>query len=210
MRKSNMHYRGRSIGEGWETLLDEVYHDGEATVDDGIELLEMLNVFVELEYPLLDPENDEFLQRHMDEDRVEWMLDNFHSQDPIDGWGYSYGSRFQDFEGHDQLEYVKEKLTEKPTSKSATISSMYPPGDSDHVPCICTLDFKLRDGLLMTAFFRSQDVGKKFYADMIALKEIQEDVAKYLSVENNKMVIQVVSAHIYETDFELVEEILDS
>lgn len=203
-----MNYRGNSIGEGWETMLEEVYHDGETTVDDGAELLEKLNILVEFEYPFLNPEDDEFLQRHMDEDRVEWMIDNFHSEEPIEGWGYSYGSRFKDFEGHNQLTYVNDKLTEKPTSKSATITSMYPPGDTKHVPCICTLDFKIRDGLLMTAFFRSQDIGKKFYADVIALKRIQEEVSNHLDVNNNKMVIQVVSAHIYETDFDLVEDII--
>jgi thymidylate synthase (methanogen type) len=205
-----MNYRGHSIGDGWKTLLEEAYNNGGTTVDDGVELRELLNVLVELEYPIIDPKEDDFLRQNMDEDRVEWMIDNFHSENPIEGWGYSYGSRFKDFEGHNQLNYVKEKLTEKPTSKSATITAMYPPGDEKHVPCICTLDFKLRDGLLMTAFFRSQDIGKKFYADMIALKRIQKEIADNLGVENNKLIVHVVSGHIYETDFELVEEILET
>lgn len=203
-----MHVSGSSIGEVWHQLLKQVYEEGGKTTDDGVELTEALDVQVELQYPVTDLEDDEFLQQHMNEEDVQWMLDNFHSMEPIEGWGYSYGSRFRDFEGYNQFEYVEEKLTSKPTSKSATITSMYPPGDQDHVPCICTLDFKLRDGLMMTAFFRSQDIGKKSYADLIALKRIQDEMADDLEAGNNKMRLHIVSAHIYESDYDRVENIV--
>lgn len=203
-----MQVAGSSIGNVWHQLLKHVYEDGGTTTDDGVELTEALDVHVELQYPVTDLEEDEFLQQYMNDEDVRWMLANFHSQEPIEGWGYSYGSRFRDFEGHDQLKYVRDKLSSKPTSKSATVTSMYPPGDQQHVPCISTLDFKLRDGLMMTAFFRSQDIGKKSYADLIALKRLQDELAHDLDVENNKMRLHIVSAHIYETDYGRVEDIL--
>jgi thymidylate synthase len=205
----SLRVENNSIGATWQTLLNEVYNKGGTTVDDGIELSERINVIVDINFPITPVDEDEFLQENMDPEKVEWMDDNFHSMEPVEGWGYSYGSRFRDFGGENQIDYVKSKLTEKPTSKSATISLMNPPEDRKHVPCICTLDFKLRDGLVMTAFFRSQDIGKKFYADMIALKKIMDEVADHLDVDKNQMEIHIASAHIYENDYDTVEDILN-
>lgn len=203
-----MQFRAESIGGAWEELLQATYESDRTVRDDGMELRELVNVLVRVEAPLPPIEEDPFLGRHGDEEMIQWMHDNFHSMEPIEGWGYSYGSRFYDFDGVDQIEYVKEKLAATPESKSATVSSMKPPEDAKHVPCICTLDFKVRDGLLLTAFFRSQDVGKKFAPDLLALYEIFEDVAAHLDVAENALVVHVASAHIYESDYELVEEIL--
>lgn len=203
-----MQFHARSIGNAWKELLDATYGSDRTVRDDGMELRELVNVLVTIEAPLPPIEEDVFLRRNKDDELVRWMHDNFHSKDPIEGWGYSYGSRLYDFDGLDQIEYVKEKLDTKPESKSATISSMYPPEDSKHVPCICTLDFKIRDGLILTAFFRSQDVGKKFAPDLLALQEIFEDVAMHLDVAKNEFVVHIASAHIYESDYEQVEEML--
>lgn len=204
-----MKYESSSIGELWRQLLEDAVEKNQTTEDDGIELLELLNVKVEIDLPITPPEEDAFLSENMDPEMVEWMYNNFLSEDPVEDWGYSYGSRLKDFHGEDQLEYITEKLTRKPTSKSATISFMNPPEDKKHVPCICVLDFKLRDGLLMTVFFRSEDIGKKFYADMLSLKKIYEKVADRLNAEKNKIVVYICSAHIYETEYNKVDEMLE-
>lgn len=203
-----MHFHGECIGDVWEELLKATYESENTVNDDGMELRELLNVIVTVEAPIPAIEEDPFLHRNKDDDMIQWMHDNFHSMTPIDGWGYSYGSRFFNFNGINQIEYVKEKLDTEPDSKSATISAMNPPDDSKHVPCICTVDFKIRDGLILTAFFRSQDVGKKFAPDLLALHELFEDIAGHLDVGRNKFVIHIASAHIYESDYELVEEML--
>lgn len=197
-----------SIGEAWKELLNETWASDQTVCDDGMELRELVNVVLTIEAPLPPIEEDPFLQRNKDDEMIEWMHENFHSMDAIEGWGYSYGSRFYDFNGINQIETVKQKLATSPESKSATITSMNPAEDSKHVPCICTLDFKIRDGLIMTAFFRSQDVGKKFAPDLLALHELFNDVAEHPDVAKNKFVIHIASAHIYECDYELVEEML--
>lgn len=203
-----MEIRGESIGEAWNALLEATYRTDQTVWDDGMELRELVNVTVVVDAPFPSVEADPFLRRNEDEELVEWMHDNFHSMVPIEGWGYSYGSRFYDFDGVDQIEHVKEKLAANPESKSATISAMNPPEDEKHVPCICTLDFKIRNGLVLTAFFRSQDVGKKFAPDLLALEEMFEDVAAHLDVPGNTIVVHIASAHIYESDYHLVEEML--
>lgn len=203
-----MHLRGESIGEAWEALLEATYRSDGTVRDDGMELRELVNVTVVVEAPLPPVDADPFVRRNTDDELVQWMHDNFHSTAPIEGWGYSYGRRLYDFDGVDQIEHVKEKLAENPESKSATVSAMYPPEDGRHVPCICTLDFKVRDGLVLTTFFRSQDVGTKFGPDLLALEEIFEDVAENLDVPGNRLVVHIASAHIYESDYERVEEML--
>lgn len=203
-----MHVSAESIGEAWNELLTATYDSDRTVRDDGMELRELVNVLVTVKAPLPPVEDDPFVRRNADEEMIEWMHDNFHSMAPIDGWGYSYGSRFYEFDGIDQVEYVKEKLASKPESKSATISAMYPPEDANHVPCICTLDFKVRDGLILTAFFRSQDIGKKFAPDLLALNEMYEEIAAHLGVAQNELVVHIASAHIYESDYDLVDEML--
>lgn len=203
-----MHFRAESIGDAWRDLLEATYGSDRTVRDDGMELRELVNVLVTIEAPIPPMPDDAFLRQNSDDELVQWMHDNFHSMDPIDGWGYSYGSRLYDFEGVNQLEYVKAKLAADQESKSATVTAMYPPGDSTHVPCICSLDFKVRDGLILTAFFRSQDVGRKFASDVLALQEVFDDVAAHLGVARNRMVVHVVSAHIYERDYDHVEQML--
>lgn len=203
-----MHVQAERIGDAWHELLTATYESDRTVRDDGMELRELVNVLVTLEAPLPPIEEDPFLQQHRDDEMIEFMYDNFHSMEPVEGWGYSYGSRFYDFDGVDQVDYVKRKLEESPESKSATVTSMKPPEDDRHVPCICTLDFKLRGGLVLTAFFRSQDVGKKFAPDLLALQDLYEDVATHLGAERNRVVVHVASAHIYESDYDLVEEML--
>jgi thymidylate synthase len=46
------------------------------------------------------------------------------------------------------------------------------------MPCIMSLDVKIRGNeVLRTGFFRSQDIGKKFYADILAFGAIQKEIA---------------------------------
>lgn len=203
-----MHVHAQSIGEAWKELLEATFASDRTVQDDGMELRELLNVLVTLEAPYPPVEEDPFLRRNKDDEMISWMHDNFYSMTPIDGWGHSYGSRFYDFDGVDQIENVKEKLAATPESKSATISSMNPPEDNRHVPCICTLDFKIRDGLLLTAFFRSQDIGKKFGPDALALQTMMDEVAEHLGAARNEIVVHIASAHVYESDYEAVEEML--
>lgn len=203
-----MHVCAESIGDAWRDLLEAIYESDQTVRDEGMELRELVNVLVTIEAPIPPAEEDAFLRRNADDELVQWMHDNFHSMVPVEGWGYSYGSRLYDFEGVDQIEHVKEKLSADPEAKSATVSAMYPPGDSSHVPCICSLDFKVRDGLILTAFFRSQDVGRKFAPDLLALQTVFEDVATHLGVARTRMVVHVASAHIYERDYDRVEEML--
>lgn len=142
---------------------------------------------------------------------IDWMVNkNFGGSEPILDWGYCYGTRFSNFKGVNQIEKIVTKLRKNPESKSATISLIDPSTDFDgHMPCIVALDFKIRDSkLYVTGFFRSQDVGKKLYADIIALGTIQKKISELLSIKKGSVKIFISSAHIYEADFEKINRFI--
>jgi thymidylate synthase len=71
-----------------------------------------------------------------------------------------------------------------------------------HMPCIISLDFKIRNEQLdITGFFRSQDIGKKIYADILALNAILTEVSEKIKVKSGDVKIFISSAHIYEQDY---------
>lgn len=116
---------------------------------------------------------------------------------------------YSDFGGINQIQNVIQKLKKNPESKSATITLMNPDGDKHHMPCIVALDFKIRNKqLMLTAFFRSQDVGKKIYADIICLGEIEKQIADSVGVAMGPLNILIVSLHVYEADFEKIADLI--
>ena len=175
---------------------------------DGVELIELTNLLCIVQRPwVVDP----LVVRFGDKSMLEFMRGNFHDTEPIPGWGYSYGQRIFDYDGFDQLERVVGLLREKPEAKSATITLGRPGGDSGHQPCINVLDFKLRGGLLQIGcFFRSQDVGKKLFADVISLGEIGQMVAARVGCRPGPLVQVSCSSHIYGEDVERVKQLLAS
>ena len=100
-------------------------------------------------------------------------------------------------------ESEQEKLVNNPEAKSATIALMNPEEDYEgHMPCIISLDFKIRNEQLdITGFFRSQDIGKKIYADILALNAILTEVSEKIKVKSGDVKIFISSAHIYEQDY---------
>ena len=93
-------------------------------------------------------------------------------------------------------------MIKNPESKSATISFMHPGYDDKHMPCIVSMDFKIRnDKLNGNAFFTSQDACKKFYADIMCMGEILNIVSKQIKVKVGELNILIAYLHIYENDF---------
>jgi len=184
----------------WKRAAKEVYTNGSDIKDGDKNLKELLNVYITCKQPT---KNDDIITSHADKKMIDWMLDNFLKQNPVLDWGYSYGKRFFNHHGIDQVENIINKLKKNPDSKSATINLMDVEEDQKHVPCICTIDFKIRRGKLnATAFFRSQDAGKKLYADIISIGKIMEMIGQKVGVSVGDLSILIASLHIYEEDLE--------
>ena len=196
-----------SPGEAWRAGMTLVMEQGHVVRDDDVELREVLNVLYQVERPA---ERDPFVERFGDPAMIDFMQRNFRATEAIPGFGYSYGRRMRDFDGVDQLARVIQVLRDKPDSKSATITTAWPGHDESHHPCINVLDFKRRaDRLQLASFFRSQDAGKKLYADVIALGDVLHDVAQQVGCPPGRLLIFCVSSHIYDSDEQRVREILD-
>ena len=72
---------------------------------------------------------------------------------------------------------IIQKLQQHPFTKSATLSLLKPEEDQAHISCLATLDFKIRqDTLCIHAFFHSQDMGKKMYADALQILRLGQSI----------------------------------
>lgn len=190
----------KTPGEAWFKSAKLVLEEGTIVKDEEILLKESLNIFLTVKEPM---SSDKILRKYADPKMVDWMRKNFLEKEAVANWGYSYGQRFFDFDGIDQIAQIIKKLKQNPESKSATVTLMNPRGDSHHMPCIVALDFKIRkDEVMTTAFFRSQDVGKKMYADIICIGEIASQVASGVGKSLGPVNIHIVSLHAYEADWQ--------
>jgi thymidylate synthase len=198
-----------TIGNAWAKAYDLVMKNGATMTDNGTHLKEIVGLCVSIEN---GQTFDKILKTIADPEMISWMVDkNFGSSEPVLDWGYSYGMRLRDFDGINQIDEVVKKLREQPNSRSATITLTKPTKDfAGHMPCVVAIDLKVRQGKLhLSGFFRSQDIGKKFYADMIALASIQKEVADKLDKSCGRIELLITSAHIFEVDFDK-HKVIDS
>jgi thymidylate synthase len=206
-RESSFHVvQARTAGEAWCEQLALVMEQGVEVPDGNQVLREVLNVLCVVDSPA---EVDPVVRRFGDPAMIDMMRRNFLETEPLEQFGYSYGQRMHDFDGVNQLERVVETLRTRPSAKSATLTLTRPGRDDLHHPCVNVLDFKLRKGSLQLAsFFRSQDVGRKLYADVIALGELLQRVAGRVGCPAGGLVVLCASSHIYREDEGRASQIL--
>jgi thymidylate synthase len=198
-----------SIGEAWIKAAEHIFDSGQPITDDDQKLREFLHFVLIIKNPA---EGDKIVDKYGRKDMIGWMASNYLEQEPVAELNHkiSYGKRIFNYNGKDQVESIIEKLSRKPEAKSATISLMKPDKDEKYVPCICLLDFLIRDGkLTLIIMARSIDFGKKIYADLIALHKLQKRVAQGIGVPTGDLVLYCVSAHIYEENYDNIKKILE-
>lgn len=200
--------KAKSIGKAWLNACSYILSNGELVKDED----KMLKEVAHLEIKVSAPEaGDPVLKKYGNKKMLDWMLSNFLEKRLVPELknSLSYGCRLFDYNGKDQIAWAVEKLKKKPENKSTTITMLMPGSDGGYIPCISTMDFKIRNKkLVLTAFCRSLDFGKKAYANMVALHEIQGIIAKKVGVETGALVLYVVSAHVY-TEDSFIQKILD-
>lgn len=191
--------KARSICEAVIKCQRKIIKEGVFIRDNDSVVKEFLGVSVIITNPLISQDASKTL--FVDTKMYDWMQNNFFNKSPIPGWNYSYGQRLFSYNGINQTKMVIRKLTKNNFTKSATITLMKPGFDDNHVPCLTTLDFKVRNTkLVLFGFFRSQDVYKKMHADILCLARIQKIVADKIGVKIGGIYLSIASAHIYEED----------
>ena len=193
-----------SLGVAWVRCLREVLTRGEQILDGPCRLLEVSNY----NFTVTDIDLDEpLLRQFADQDRIRLMYRKYASLDVLPEYNISYGALLYDYDEVDQIDHVVQRLLGKRETKSATIT-LHPPGAAE-LSCLSLLDFKIRDGALrMTAFYRSQNVYASQPGNVLALRELQEQVAAKVDAAVGPLVLHAASAHIYEADLPAARDVV--
>jgi thymidylate synthase (methanogen type) len=110
-----------------------------------------------------------------------------------------------------QIEYIIQKLKEKPYSRRAQAITWRPLVDPFHVdpPCLQRIYMRIKDGkLLMQTTWRSRDLFRAWEANVNGMIRIQKFVADELGVEMGEYVDFSNSLHIYGNTFQEVKDML--
>lgn len=197
---------GNDIGTVWTESIKTILRYGVTVTDDKGLIRELSPLYLHIHHPA---EHDPIIERYGDKEMLLFMQQNFENANPITGWGYSYAERLYGKNNTNQIAQIISKLIQYPATKSATLSLLRPEDDKLHTPCLTTLDFKIRQHILCVhAFFRSQDIGKKLYADALQLLRLGKSMANDLLIENISLFLSICSAHIYEDDIPEMKRII--
>lgn len=205
--------RAKTISDAWQRGLGYIWRQGEEITDErGTRIRELLalQVVVEEPYRQMIPPGYSW-----NEERLEEYAGQLLSGDNP-GFEYTYGQRLRAWSlpGYppiDQIDLAVSRLKASASSRRATAVTWIAPVDSakEEVPCMIVDDFKLRDGRLhLAAFFRSHDFCGAYPANLYGLARLLQHVSERVGAEPGSISTTSASAHIYEHDWDFVEEML--
>ena len=197
----------RTLGKGWLEVSHRILEAGADATYDGQVTKELSLVTLAVAEP--DPE-DELIASLADPDWLDWMRRNFTEPDDVPelGGARSYARRLRDYEGRDQVAWVIERLRADPETRSATITTFQPLGDTSYIPCVSLLDFWIAAAKLeLVVYAHSLDFGKKAYGNLVELARLQHEVAAAVAAPVGRLVINAKSAHVYEPELETMRRL---
>lgn len=199
-----------TLGEAWLLTAAAILEGGrEASYDaQPIREVELLTIVVAQPDPA-----DAIIARLGDPEWLAWMRANFTSLDRVAELGHadSYATRLFDYEGRgkDQIRWVIDRMNGDPTARSATITTFQPHTDTSYIPCVSMLDFWAPEGLVdLVVYAHGLDFGKKAYGNLIALAELQAQVAAGVGLPCGRLVLHVKTAHIYAPEYALMADLV--
>jgi thymidylate synthase len=205
--------RAATISEAWQRGLNLIWRQGQELTDErGTRIKEVLSLQIVVEDPYRDMIPSEY---SWNEDRLkEYALQLRSGENP--GFEYTYGERlrswsFSGLEPVDQIRHSVERLKASSSTRRATAVTWIPPLDNirEEVPCMIVDDFKLREGRLnLSVFFRSHDFAGAYPANLYGLAGLLEHVAGEVGATPGSISTLSSSAHIYEHDWDWVQEML--
>jgi thymidylate synthase len=202
----------KTLGEAWIAIATAILKAGVEGNWEGLPILELFRATLEVHSPKVD---DPIVATHGDRERLAWMHANFGDLSPVAELGDadSYASRLHDYAhaGRDQVRWVTDRLAANPWARDATITTFQPLTDTTYIPCVSLLDFWLvRGELQLAAYAHSIDFGTKGYANLVELAALQARVAADLGVGVGTLTMTVKSAHVYQTEVDLMRRIIEA
>ena len=200
----------RTLGEAWMAIAAAILDGGADGSWEGAPIVEVFRATLEVHSPSVD---DPIIARHGDPERLAWMHANFtdHSRVAELGGADSYATRLHDYAhtGRDQVRWVIDRLAANPSARDATITTFQPLTDTGYIPCVSLFDFWLLNGdLELAVYAHSIDFGTKGYANLVELAALHARVAGDLGVRVGTLTMTVKSAHIYETEVDLMRRLV--
>ncbi|MBW3017628.1 thymidylate synthase [Candidatus Woesearchaeota archaeon] len=207
--------------EAWKKLLRHIYENGNNYVDeDNRRCREILNFVVTIKNPEKDVTKPIDLLNSFEKWRyppLDKIANSILSPDPKNSkFSYSYGPRLFNFSGQlNQLDdFVIPVLQKEWWSRKALVNFWDNMIDSSMnkkaSPGMTNILFKIIDKkkLNVTAIIRSNDMFFGWPANVYHLYVIQKYVAKKLGLEIGEIITFSFSAHIFEDQFEFVEQVI--
>jgi thymidylate synthase len=202
--------KARTISDAWYRGINTIWNQGSVLTDEReSQILEYMNLMITIDDPYTKqiPEDFSWNRERLDEYSKQLI-----SGDNSQNFEYTYGQRLRNWNDEiDQISYVIDKLTESSSTRRATAVTWVPPIDTkvDEVPCMIIDDFKIRNGKLhLTTLFRSHDFAGAYPANLYGLSGLLKYVAEKSGVSTGKITTISVSAHIYEHDWDKIEDII--
>lgn len=182
-----------TIGKAWISLVKLVQDEGVQLAEEGMEITD---VMVQFEH--YTSQIDSILEEFADQKMIENMGFVFFGRGE-DCLGHSYKDLMMGPLGENDYSDVIALLKEKSACKRATIT--FKPKGTGKVPCINVVNFIVRNDQVQVSYFaRGQDAYKKFFADAVAVAEMQRLVAKELCLPVGTITGFIASAHNYFED----------
>ena len=118
---------------------------------------------------------------------------------------YTYSERLQNYQGRNQLIDIVERLKQDRGSNRAVAVTFNPFIDNERadIPCLQLIQALVRDDkLILSVYFRSNDLYGAFPSNMMFLTYLGMKIANELRVQFDYIDYHCSSLHIYETDYQ--------
>ena len=118
---------------------------------------------------------------------------------------YTYSERLQNYQGRNQLIDIVERLKQDMGSNRAVAVTFNPFIDNERadIPCLQLIQALVRnDKLILSVYFRSNDLYGAFPSNMMFLTYLGMKIANELGVQFDYIDYHCSSLHVYETDYQ--------
>ena len=128
-----------------------------------------------------------------------------------DGFIYTYSERLQNYQGRNQLIDIVNRLKQDKGSNRAVAVTFNPfiDNERDDIPCLQLIQALVRnDKLILSVYFRSNDLYGAFPSNMMFLTYLGMKIANELDVKFDYIDYHCSSLHIYETDYKQASKVI--
>ena len=128
-----------------------------------------------------------------------------------DGFIYTYSERLQNYQGRNQLIDIVNRLKQDKGSNRAVAVTFNPFVDNERadIPCLQLIQALVRnDKLILSVYFRSNDLYGAFPSNMMFLTYLGMKIAEELDVKFDYIDYHCSSLHVYETDYEQASKVI--